>query len=90
MVAGGPDNQKISAYRIPRNRNQMVKPVTTEAADGIELKPETLLAYEMHPASVDSAVEQIQRQDRQFLWADACPERLAQMRRNDQFRCPTA
>jgi hypothetical protein len=58
----------------------MGKPVTTEAADKIELKPETLLAYEMHIASVDSAVEQIQLEDEHFLWADACPERFAQLR----------
>jgi len=58
----------------------MVKPVTTDAADKIELKPETSLAYEMHLASVDSAVERIRGEDRQFLWADAWPERLAQLR----------
>ena len=38
----------------------MVKPVTTEAADGIELKTETLLAYELHLTSIDSAAEQVQ------------------------------
>jgi len=58
----------------------MEKSVTSEATDKIELKPATLAAYEMHLASVDSAAEPIQREDRQFLWADACPERLAQLR----------
>lgn len=58
----------------------MPKAVTTEAADKIELKMETLLAYEKHIASVDSAVEQIQREDRHFLWADACPEKIALLR----------
>jgi len=58
----------------------MAKAVTTEAADKIELKLETLLAYEKHIASVDSAVEQIQREDQHFLWADACPERIALLR----------
>jgi hypothetical protein len=44
------------------------------------LKPETLLAYETHIASIDSALRQIQLEDRQFLWADACPERIAGLR----------
>ena len=45
----------------------MAKAVTTEAADKIELRLETLLAYEKHIASVDSAVEQIRREDQHFL-----------------------
>lgn len=34
----------------------------------------------MRSISPQSTVEQIQREDRQFLWADACPERLDQLR----------
>ena len=34
----------------------------------------------MHTASVDSDVERIQREDQQFLWADARPDRIAQLR----------
>ena len=57
------------------------EPVTTEAADKVELKPETLLAYELHIASIDTDVEQIQPGDQRFLWADAYPEKLAQLRK---------
>ena len=37
-----------------------MKPVTADAADKIEVKPKTLLADELHLASIDSAVEQTQ------------------------------
>ena len=51
-----------------------------EAADKVELKPETLLAYEMHIASVDSPGEQTQQEHPGILGADVRPERLAQLR----------
>src|SRR5690242_19422655 len=51
-----------------------------QGADKIELKPETLLAYETHLASVDSALEQIQPENPQYLWADARPEMAARLR----------
>jgi hypothetical protein len=80
--------------------NQMVRPVITGAADRIELRPETLLAYEMHLASVDFAAEQIQPEDQHFLWAETRPQMIAQLRNgllsqnsipaNAQFRCPMA
>ena len=60
--------------------SKMVKPVTTEAADKIELKPETLRAYESHLDSIDSVVEQIQPEDQHFLWAETHPEMIAQLR----------
>lgn len=56
------------------------RPATTEGADKVELKPETLLAYEEHIAPLDTDVEQIEPGDRRFLWADACPEKIAQLR----------
>jgi len=72
----------------------MGKPATTEVGDKVELKPETTLAYDMHVASLDFTVERIQREEQHFVWAEACPERIAQLRKgtqnsipgNDQFR----
>jgi hypothetical protein len=39
-----------------------------------------LLAYTTHIASVDSADEQMPREDQPFLWSDGFPDRIAQLR----------
>jgi hypothetical protein len=51
-----------------------------QAADTVELKPETLLAYEAYIGQAEAAIEQMLRSDQQFLWSDACPERIAHLR----------
>lgn len=81
-VADRPDDQVEERCLLNSSKQASDgKSVTTEAADKVELKPETLLAYELHIASIDSDVEQIQPGDQRFLWADACPEKLAQLRK---------
>ena len=72
----------------------MAKAVMTEAADKIELKLETLLTYEKHIASVDSAVEQIQREDQHFLLGRCvsrkdCPAAQRDYHRRTLFRQTT-
>jgi hypothetical protein len=53
----------------------------TEAAEKVELKTETLLAYATHIAAVDAAMEQRLREHRQFLWSDGCAQRVEQLRK---------
>ena len=57
------------------------RPATAEVADKVELKSDTLLAYEQHIASLDTDVEQSEPGDQRFLWADACPEKMAELRK---------
>jgi hypothetical protein len=52
-----------------------------QAAEAMELKPETLLAYATHIGQAETEVEQMLRGDQQFLWSDACAERIAQLRK---------
>jgi len=53
----------------------------TEAAEKVELKAETLLAYATHIAAVDAAIEQGLREHQQFLWSDGRAARVAQLRK---------
>jgi len=52
-----------------------------QAAETMELRPETLLAYATHIGQAETEVEQMLRGDQQFLWSDACAERIAQLRK---------
>jgi hypothetical protein len=52
-----------------------------QAAETVELKPETLLAYATHIGQTEAVVEQMLRSDEQFLWSDGSPERIAQLRK---------
>jgi hypothetical protein len=51
-----------------------------QAAETVELKPETLLAYATYIGQAEAAVEQMLSSDQQFLLSDACPERVAHLR----------
>ena len=57
----------------------------TEAAEKVEWRPETLLAYAMHIAAADAAGEQALRADQPFLRWDGCAERNAQLRKGAIF-----
>jgi hypothetical protein len=54
-----------------------------QAAETMELRPETLLAYATHIGQAETAVEQMLRRDQQFLWSDACAERITQLRKGN-------
>ena len=51
-----------------------------QATQTVELKPETLQAYAKHIGEAEAVVEQALRGDRQFLWSDGSPQRIAQLR----------
>jgi hypothetical protein len=57
----------------------MAESIAIEDSDKVELKPETLLAYAAHIASLDSSIERLS-EDGQFLWSDGVPDRVAQLR----------
>jgi len=52
-----------------------------QATQTVELKPETLQAYAKHIGEAEAVVEQALRGDRQFLWSDGSPQRIAQLRK---------
>jgi hypothetical protein len=51
-----------------------------KAAETVELKPDTLLAYANHIAEAEAAMEQSLHGEGPFLWSDGCPERARQVR----------
>jgi hypothetical protein len=52
-----------------------------QAADTVELKPETLLAYATYIGQAEAAIEQMLRSDQPFLRSDTSPERTAHLRK---------
>ena len=52
-----------------------------QATETVELKPETLLAYEKHIGEAEAVVEGALRGEQQFLWSDGRPQRVAQLRK---------
>ncbi len=51
-----------------------------QAADTVELKPDTLLAYAKHIGEAEAAMEQTLHGEGPFLWSDGCAERFQQVR----------
>ena len=52
-----------------------------QAAETVDLRPETLLAFTAYIGETEAAVEQALRENRQFLWSDGRAERMAQLRK---------
>ncbi len=52
-----------------------------DAAEKVELKAETLLAFATHIAAVDSALVRGLDEQQTFLWSDGSPERVAQLQK---------
>jgi hypothetical protein len=46
----------------------------------VQLKQDTLLAYEEHIREAEAAMERALREDNPFLWSDGCAERTRQVR----------
>ncbi len=51
------------------------------AAETVELKPETLLAYSTYIGEAEAEAGQALGGDQPFLWSDRAPERIAQLRK---------
>ena len=52
-----------------------------QAAETVVLRPETVLAFDTHIGQAETALDETLRDDRQFLWSDGSPERMAQLRK---------